>query len=56
MKAEQNIPIAKLCVYTSIRFSEEIKCFLLDGAIRPRAQEEALAVHFEGSQATSLYY
>jgi hypothetical protein len=28
VKAEQNIPIAKLCVYTSIRFSEEIKCFL----------------------------
>ena len=28
MKAEQNIPIAKLCVYTSIRISEEIKCFL----------------------------
>ena len=28
VKAWQNIPIAKLCVYTSIRFSEEIKCFL----------------------------
>jgi hypothetical protein len=27
VKAEQNIPIAKLCVYTSTRFSEEIKCF-----------------------------
>jgi len=49
VKAEQNIPIAKLCVYTSIRFSEEIKCFLLDGAMRPSVLKGALAAHFEGT-------
>ena len=43
VKAEQNIPIAKLCVYTSIRFSEEIKCFLA----LPRP---------ESTCATSRYY